>query len=271
MEPHQINHGVLHRKQKPTYSEIKSDKFKPSNNGTGLKVIYGGYAKCGTKTIAAACRRLNLVVYDYEEMSLYTTDHWLEFYNSRTTTERRKEILYEMLNHADVVLDMPFYFYWKELMDVFPKAKVIFFAREEDQWYNSFMEQARVATQRFYSVPDRLHWLFNWLFMPSVAKMLKVRKKFIPLQLGETPKYFRNWSWKFYKYNEHLVRRKYRQNNADILQNCPKDKLLVLDSMNAGFKPICEFLNLPLPPDCEWPHCNVAGGRNDKFTYYCTN
>ena len=60
-----------------------------------------------------------------------------------------------MLKDVDVVLDMPFYFIWKELLDVFPECKVIFYERDEDEWFKSYASQARRVTARVYNI-----WLF---------------------------------------------------------------------------------------------------------------
>ena len=70
----------------------------------GLKYIYAGFSKCGTKTIAAAFRTLGYNVYDWEETFLYTIDHWLAFYAATTVHEKHK-ILYDMLKDVDIVMD----------------------------------------------------------------------------------------------------------------------------------------------------------------------
>ena len=124
-----------------------------------LKYLYAGYAKCGTKTIATACRRLGLKVLDLEEMLLHTPDFWLLYYDKSKTTEERNKILYDMLKDFDIALDTPFYFYWKEILDVFPDCKVIFYERNEDDWYKSHANQAKVNA-KFYSIPDPLHRSF---------------------------------------------------------------------------------------------------------------
>ena len=76
-----------------------------------MKYIYAGYSKCGTKTMAKAFKDLGFVVYDYEEMFMYTIDGkngWQAFENAKTKTEKYK-ILYNMLKDVDVVMDMPFH------------------------------------------------------------------------------------------------------------------------------------------------------------------
>lgn len=74
-------------------------------------------------------------MYDYEEMALYCSDLWLKFYDHRTTTKQRHQLLYKMLKDVDIVFDLPFYFYWKELLDIFPDCKIVFHERNEDEWF----------------------------------------------------------------------------------------------------------------------------------------
>ena len=72
--------------------------------------------------MAQAFRDLDFVVYDYEDMFLYTIPQWTKFEEATSTQEKHK-ILYAMLKDVDVVMDIPFYTYWKEIMEVFPDCK----------------------------------------------------------------------------------------------------------------------------------------------------
>ena len=57
-----------------------------------------------------------------------------------------------------------------------------------------------------------------------------------------------------------MIKRNYRQHCADVLRNCPKEKLLVLDQPNCGWEVICKFVGKPVPEGVEWPHKNKKGG-----------
>nr|CAB3263010.1 uncharacterized protein LOC100186546 [Phallusia mammillata] len=59
------------------------------------------------------------------------------------------------------------------------------------------------------------------------------------------------------KYNELQYRLIYRRHNAHILQNAPKDKLLVY-SIKEGWEPLCKFLGKEVP-NTEFPHRNKSG------------
>lgn len=43
--------------------------------------------------------------------------------------------------------------------------------------------------------------------------------------------------------------------NQEIINYVPKDRLLIFDP-NDGWKPLCEFLNIPIPENIPFPHLN---------------
>ena len=94
--------------------------------------------KCGTKTMAEAFRILGFKVCDFHETGLDCGEKWLEFFDNKNDADAKKKILYDMLKDYDIVFDRPAYMYWKEIMEVFPEAKCIFYEREEDDWYKSY-------------------------------------------------------------------------------------------------------------------------------------
>ena len=90
-----------------------------------MKVIYAGFSKCATKTIAKALRLLGYNVYDYMENYEHLHDDWLEIYRNGATVEQ----LQRMYQGVDAVTGMPVYYFWEELLEAFPKAKVNLFHR----------------------------------------------------------------------------------------------------------------------------------------------
>ncbi len=84
-----------------------------------MKVIYAGFSKCGTKTIAEALRLLDYEVYDFLENFEFLGDRWMKIFEEGCTSE----MLYEMYKDVDAVTDMPCFFFWDELLQAFPDAK----------------------------------------------------------------------------------------------------------------------------------------------------
>lgn len=86
-----------------------------------MKVIYVGYCKTGTTSIANALRILGYKVYDFKENFQYLCEEWTKILKSG---ECRPEDLRKMYEGVDAVTDVPVYHYWRQFVEAFPKAKV---------------------------------------------------------------------------------------------------------------------------------------------------
>merc|ERR1719362_276673 len=100
---------------------------------------------------------------------------WNEILDSATPFETKIALIQKMYTDVDIVFDVPHYFLWKELMQAFPEAKCIFWAREEGSWWQSFHKQ--LLSVKMHSIPEPL---FNPLmffcfptFYPSLHKFVK--------------------------------------------------------------------------------------------------
>ena len=87
-----------------------------------MKVIFAGYSKCGTKTMAEALRILGYNVYDFMENYEYLGDKWMKIFKEGGT----KDDFYEMYKDVDAVTDMPAFYFWNQILEAFPDAKVFF-------------------------------------------------------------------------------------------------------------------------------------------------
>lgn len=117
-----------------TQNSEKSEHPEKSRN-QGLQYIYIGFNKCGTKSIAAAFKLLGFKVYDYEENIVYLNKEWRKFVESKLSTKQRLDLLRKMYENVDVAVEGPCTFYWKELLEIFPDCKAIFYERETESWY----------------------------------------------------------------------------------------------------------------------------------------
>ena len=197
-----------------------------------VKIINASFSKCGTKSMSKALRILGLKVHDVEETFAYHSDFWVEYLNGQKSPEELKAMLYQTYKNVDAVCDLPCYFFWKEFLEVFPNCKVLLSVREEDPWWNSMKMQFDLNyTVGFYKMPCKIRKIFNFLFSPRLRKICAIidkywatlsgyksqQKALLPLgptvnQLPEIPS-----------------RRCYRSHNADVLKNCPPEKLLVIN------------------------------------------
>ena len=128
---------------------------------------------------------------------------------------------------------------YQDLMTLYPNAKVILSVRDSDEvWWESFSSTIGVQTTRRY----------EWLTYP------------IP----------------FLRYNEILVHEIIKRwmcragmdrlgpgickaDNKDVQTSVPPEKLLVFN-VKMGWKPLCDFLNVPIPEQ-PFPNTSVISPR----------
>lgn len=85
-----------------------------------MKIIVAGYPKTGTKSLNAALTELGYNVYDYMEHYFYHYNEWIRIYEGKEDIE----VFKQMYKDVDAVVDGPACFFWYEIHQAFPDAKV---------------------------------------------------------------------------------------------------------------------------------------------------
>ncbi|XP_076817971.1 uncharacterized protein LOC143463387 [Clavelina lepadiformis] len=200
-----------------------------------MKVIVAGFSKTGTKSLHIALRELGYEVYDFVENFWYLEKDWNKILTEGGSVDDFKR----MYKDVDATIDTPVYFFWKEIHEAFPDAKIVFTTREK----NTIL---------------RLTFVYSPLGRKLSALIGKMNEVVLATP-GNNPSTF---SWKI-PVNEMVMRRLYRQHTADVIQNAPKDKLLVYN-LKEGWEPLCKFLDKPVP-DKQFPHANIGGKLFDEL------
>ena len=117
---------------------------------------------------------------------------------------------------------------YQDLMILYPKAKVILSVRENDEaWWKSFSSTLAVlATKRF-----------KWLAYP--VPFLRCMNTLTHVMFNR---------WMRLAGTNALGPEIHRAHNEDVQSNVPSEKLLVYN-VKMGWKPLCEFLNVPIPDE----------------------
>lgn len=132
-------------------------------------------------------------------------------------------------------VDMPVNIYHKQLMALYPEAKVIHTMRDAEAWYASAIGTIFWATKP--SLGRMLNVMVRMPFSPVLRKRLKVMQydgKMMDKEFGKN------------LHDKKEVIRRYNAYNDAVLQTIPKDRLLVYD-VKSGWEPLCAFLNVPVP------------------------
>ncbi|XP_076815487.1 uncharacterized protein LOC143461604 isoform X1 [Clavelina lepadiformis] len=199
-----------------------------------MKVIYAGFSKTGTKSMQAALTELGYNVYDFMEQYKYQGKEWMKIFKYGGTTEDFRK----MFENVDAVTDMPACYFWDEIHKAFPDAKIVFSIRDEESWMKSLNKQMLENTKPIFRLLR--------LLSPTMWQMTSYGDLMSLVIFG-----FSNWM------NETAARMTYRRHNAHVLQNAPKDKLLVYN-VKEGWEPLCKFLGVDVPSK-PFPHRNVRG------------
>lgn len=200
-------------------------------------------SKAGTKSISKALKELGYDVWDSMDIYQNFCDSYLKFLEEGWNLKELQEI-YE---NIEATVGGPSYYFWDDLIEAFPKAKVILTERDSDEiWYRSMEKQLKLL----YSTPFYLYnftsplWRHFWRFSTDLVLLpfgLERRKPFdTDIQVAETV-------WK----------QAYRRHNAYVKNACPEDRLLVFN-LKEGWEPLCEFLGKPVPA-IPFPHENKTG------------
>ncbi|CAK8680232.1 unnamed protein product [Clavelina lepadiformis] len=210
-----------------------------------MKVIVAGFPKTGTKSMHIALRELGYDVYDFVENFWYLGKDWNKILTEGGSVDDFKR----MYEDVDAGVDAPIFFFWKEIHEAFPNSKIILTTRDEDSWFRSYRKQIEEINQN-----TMLRLLF--VYSPLGRKFETFLLRLAQVVYATSWIKANTFSMK-HSVNELVMRKLYRQHNADVTQNAPKDKLLVYN-LKEGWEPLCKFLDKPVP-DKQFPYANIGG------------
>ena len=198
-----------------------------------MKVIGAGFGRTGTLSLKVAL----------EELGFGPCYHMTELIN-----RPRHATFWQQAIHRQPVdwraffqpyqstVDWPGCTFYRELMAVYPDAKVLLTVREPSKWYNS-------TEQTIYSVEESIpRWLR--LLLAVVSGNFQVADKLI--WQGTFHGRFADRAYAIEVFQQHIV---------EVKQVVPAERLLVYD-VQEGWEPLCRFLGVPVPEGKPFPHLN---------------
>ena len=119
--------------------------------------------------------------------------------------------------------DFPSCFFWRELLDAYPAAKVILTSRDPESWYKSMTETIIPAMKHTMATID--------------SPMVKMGEEII----------FNQFFASNLDDKSHVIEA-FNQHNQRVRDTVPANRLLEFDARE-GWEPLCHFLNLPTPAE----------------------
>jgi hypothetical protein len=204
---------------------VKNETVKPGTRN--LKLIGAGFGRSGTMSIKAALDQLGAGPCYHMKIALprfYHLHFFMKAWKGKKVNWKR---FYKGYKSA---IDWPTCSFYKELMIEYPEAGILLNVRDPEKWYDS-MKATIWAIQR----------AFPFWFPPIVRKI------------------HREIIWKGNLHGVFEDREKtikiYKAWVEEVKRTVPADRLLVYE-VKEGWKPLCDFLGVPVPEGKPFPHIN---------------
>ena len=192
---------------------------------SGLKIIGAGFGRTGTLSIKNAL----------EEIGLRPCYHMTELFQKPGASEQWEAIVAgasanwnEVFAGYQATVDWPACTYYKNLMQVYPEAKVLLTVRDPEKWYESVRSTIYIVSRQH--LPDSPH-----------AQMLNTL-----VWEGTFDGKFEDKEYAIAVFLQHI---------EEVKQHVSPDKLLIYD-VKEGWEPLCAFLGVEVPADMPFPRLN---------------
>lgn len=205
-----------------------------------LKVIGAGFARTGTLSLKAALEELGFGPCYHMVDLINNLDAHLGFWNN--AVGKKTTNWQTFFANYQAVVDFPTSLFYQELMQVYPKAKVVLTVRDPSTWYDSVCETIMPVRPFYADLLDFVKAPFSPYNMMSV--------KFRPLTrfMWHTP-----FNGKFA--NKQHAMQVFAKHIDTVQQTVPPERLLVFE-VKQGWEPLCHFLGVPVPQDKPFPRLN---------------
>jgi hypothetical protein len=194
-----------------------------------LEVVGTGFGRTGTDSMREA---LNILGFGPCHHMFEVTDNPLMKSRWRAFMDSGDSNWEELFEGYRSCVDWPSAHYWRELVPLYPRARVILTWRDPESWWTSY--EATIL-RYFQTAQDRA----------SVG--VRISEK----------------AFGGYAADRSRMIAAYESNVADVIASVPKDRLLV-HNLGDGWEPLCAHLNVPVP-DIPYPSRNTTADLQKHF------
>lgn len=192
-----------------------------------LKLIGAGFGRTGTMSMKTALEMLGLGPCHHMK-EIFAHPEQREMWRSMANGGPRDwDKVFENYNSS---VDWPSAYYWRELAEFYPDAKVLLTVRSSESWYDSISK--------------------------TIFKVLQEEDE--PNGIGSVLIGDNTFGGNLTD-RDHAIS-VYEQNTADVKSAISADRLLVY-SAGDGWEPLCEFLDCPVPSE-PYPRSNSTDEFN---------
>ena len=193
-----------------------ADQSKTTPVWSGLKVIGAGFGRTGTLSTKNAL----------EELGFGPCYHMTELFERPGATEQWQAIVAGVPTDWKAVfagyqasVDWPACAFYKELMQVYPEAKVLLTVRDPDRWYESVRNTIYVASHQHLPHSPHAQMVNSLIWQGTFDGKFEDKDYAISI---------------FHRHTE------------EVKQHVPPEKLLVYN-VKESWEPLCDFLGVAVP------------------------
>ncbi|SEG55098.1 hypothetical protein SAMN04489712_106203 [Thermomonospora echinospora] len=208
-----------------------------------IEVIGAGLPRTGTLSLKTALERLGFgpchhmfELFDHPEL----IDRWLPEVPDDAVGWQRVFAGYRS------TMDWPASFFWRELAEAFPWAKVVLTVRDPGSWYASFRALIRLRAASLAEEDPSQAALAS---RASVARLRPLLEHIAHQTFGNT-RPFPEWLP-----DEDQAVAAFQRYATTVRESLPAGRLLVFD-VRQGWEPLCTFLGVAPPLDEPFPRLN---------------
>jgi hypothetical protein len=212
-----------------------------------MRVIGAGLPRTGTLSQKVALEMLGLgpcyhmvnVLADLDEV-----EYWRQALDGEAPWR-------EVFAESQATVDWPGAFFYQELMDAYPEAKVVLSVRDSDGWERSMRETiwgvlyGDILIRHLSDARSQIDP--QWRSYIELMKEMWTRSGLMRGEHDTTPEWMRSAMERYAR---------------EVQENVPSERLLVW-SVSEGWDRLCDFLEVPVP-DAPFPHLNDAKEFADR-------
>ncbi len=218
------------------------------NPSSALQVIGAGFGRTGTLSLREALVRLGFGPCDHMTNNFAHPERFALWLEAARRKRAGEPIDWRPLFAGyRATVDWPGVYFWRELAEAHPNAKVILTVRDPDRWYESARSTIYAASQaRDDDLATRLiATLVAWLD-PRAGRGFRVVQETV---------WDGTFGGRFADREAALAI--YAAHSREVEATIPPERLLVFD-VKQGWGPLGAFLGVPIPDGEPFPHVNDA-------------
>ncbi|KAK4468400.1 hypothetical protein MN116_000205, partial [Schistosoma mekongi] len=221
-----------------------------SDTSTSLLVIGAGLPRTGTTSMKRALEIL-LGKPCYYMIDIMTRKHedigkWQQLIDEVNKSSRNEVIIHDLLSEILTgyasVTDGPACGFYRELMDVYPDAKVVLTIRDKTDWLSSLRHSVMPKS----CDPQKQ-------LKDEAMHIMGVYEEANKMIVGSMEYAFQKKDINFD--DDQLLLECFDEYNKTVKETVPSDRLLI-HHFNDGWEPLCKFLNVDIPNGIDYPHAN---------------